>query len=206
MARNVAYNRRTEVQIVLIGHQKDGFRPFVQLLVGERHLKFVLKIRHRAQSLDNRAGALFRDIVRQQTVEGVNLDVRQMLCHAPQEICLFLHRKSGFFGAVHHRRDNQLVKQRRCALDNIQMSQGRRIKAARIHANSHVVVPFVPPASPDYSYSSACTSDVRRIVPYLYCFRMAKESGQAILSCTALSHTIIPSERRMSNNSMDFSA
>ena len=45
-----------EVRIFAVGHHKKRFDVFFKLVIGESHLKFVLKIRHCAQSAHNYGG------------------------------------------------------------------------------------------------------------------------------------------------------
>ena len=103
-----------------------------------RELDLIFKIRDSAQAAHHDGGVLLLGEADGQTIEGIDLYVGNVLAAFPQHGNALLDRKQGFFGTVDQHRDDDLVKHTAGALDDIEMSAGNGIEAARIHGNGHI--------------------------------------------------------------------
>ena len=105
-------------------------------------LNFIFKIRDRAQTAHHDGSALLLGEGDRQPVEGVNLDIRDVLAGLPQHGNALLYRKKRSLGAVDQHRDDHLVKHTAGALDNIEMPVRDGVEAAGIHGDGHCGEPF----------------------------------------------------------------
>ena len=98
-------------------------------------LNFIFKIRDRTQTAHHDGSALLLGEGDRQPVEGVNLDIRDVLAGLPQHGNALLYRKKRGLGAVDQHRDDHLVKHTAGALDNIEMPVRDGVEAAGIHGD-----------------------------------------------------------------------
>ena len=118
---------------MLGGHHEHCFDPRTQPLVHERHLKLELEVGHRAQAADDHLGAPPLQVLDEQTVEGIDLDIRLIPEHVPKNFQPLVHGEQGLFFSVHQNRDRDAIEQPRAARDDVDMPVGRRIERSRIH-------------------------------------------------------------------------
>ena len=98
-------------------------------------LNFIFKIRDRTQAAHHDGSALLLGEGDRQPVEGVDLDIRDVLAGLPQHGNALLYRKKRGLGAVDQHRDDHLVKHTAGALDNIEMPVRDGVEAAGIHGD-----------------------------------------------------------------------
>ena len=107
-----------------------------------RELDLVLEVRDGAQAAHHDGRALLLGEGDRQPVEGVDLDIRDVLAGLPQHGNALLDRKQGLFGTVDQHRNDDLVEHTAGALDNIEMPVRDGVEAAGIHGDGHCGEPF----------------------------------------------------------------
>ena len=149
-----------------IGDDEHCLQLGVQLFVGERLLKFELKICHGAQALNQRARAYAVGVIGQKALVGIYRDVADVRRGPAQKAGALFHGEKRALGRVDYHQHHHLVEQLCRALDDVYMAFCHRVEAARADGDAHVVSPFFaaywpPPAQSVYFETST--------VPYRYC-------------------------------------
>ena len=117
--------------------QKHRVQLGVELVIDQRHLELVLEIRYGAEALDDHAALLAPRIVGQQLVGVLDLHVRDILRHTPQQLDALLRRKHRMLGAVDHHADGQPVEDPGGAANDVEVSVRDGVKAAGIDRRFH---------------------------------------------------------------------
>ena len=104
----------------------------IQPPVHQRHLELELEVRHRAQPAHDHLRLPPLDVVDQQAVEGVDLDVRQVLEDRARDLDPLVHREQRRLLGVDQDRDDDAIEQPRAARDDVDVAVGQRIERARI--------------------------------------------------------------------------
>ena len=104
-----------------------------EVCVGQ--LNLILEIRDCPQAAHHDGRALLLGEADRQAVEGVDLDVRDILAGIPQHGNALLDREKRGLGTVDQHRDNHFVKHTAGALDNIEMPVRDGVEAAGIHGD-----------------------------------------------------------------------
>src|SRR3954452_1579228 len=121
-------------------HQVDGFDVRGQLAVELVHLELVLEVRDRAQSFDDRHGALLARIVDDQLVERLGADVAEVAGRLLDERAPVLGAEQRLVLADRgvDDGDDELVEKRRGAGDDVDVAVGDR--AIRARADGDAVI------------------------------------------------------------------
>ena len=125
VARELLDDRRAEERIFLTGRQEHGVQLRIDLLVDERHLKLVFKVRVRAQALDDhrtlREGL---GVFGEQAVERVHLHIGEAADDAARERHALLAGKHGVqLAGVGHDAHDDAVENAGRAADDVQVAE-----------------------------------------------------------------------------------
>ena len=136
-ARDLFDDAGTQIGVFLPRGQEDGFHIIPQGPVHQGHLKFILKIRHCPQPADDDHGPAPGGKGNEQPPEG-NYFHRGQTAHAfLDQLDAFTGGKERAFLTIVRDRDDQVVKEFRGPLDDIEMPIGDGIKASRINSGFH---------------------------------------------------------------------
>src|SRR5499426_3639571 len=123
---------RRDVRVLLVWHQEHGLHGAAQLPVHQRHLELVLEIGDGADAPHDAVGALARDQVDQQSVEGHDAKVAEVRGGVVDHLEPLLHREERLLRRIGDDRDDELVEDLQAALDDIDVAVVDRIEHAWI--------------------------------------------------------------------------
>ena len=103
----------------------------------QSHLTFLFIVRQGPQAADDGARILEPGVLRHKALPMVHLHIVEAGGHLGNLLHALLHREKGLFGGIDHHADDQLIEDAGGPLDEIQMPQGDRVKAAGINGDLH---------------------------------------------------------------------
>jgi len=130
-------NARAEKGISVFGHHKNRFDTFIQLTIHQSHLEFKFKVGDGAQAADDSLGGPALDVFNEQAIEGVSLDVGEVLDGLGDHFLALGHGKERAFAFAERHRHDDAVEQPGSPLQNVQMAVGERIEAPGIDGSTH---------------------------------------------------------------------
>ena len=140
VGRELSDNRGTQIGIVQGRREKTRLQIRIFHLVCLGNLNFILEIRHCPQSSNHHIGLHFLRKIHQQSLKSHSSHIRVIFCQFFYHTNTFIYGKQRIFLTVVQNTDDQLVKQTRCAINDVQMPEGNRVKAAGINCLSHITV------------------------------------------------------------------
>ena len=143
MAPQLLHHAGTQIHELVFGCQEHRIQSRIELVVDQRHLKFLFKIGGGPQALYDHIHAMLPRVFGQQLTRTVRLNIGQFLRHPADHSHTFLRGKHRFFFGVDHHAHDQPVKDTGGALDDVEMPPGDRVKAAGINRRCHYAPPFL---------------------------------------------------------------
>ena len=125
------------IHILMLSRQEHGIQFRIDLAVDHSHLKLILKVGAGAKSLNDDAASFSSGIFCQKLVGGIHLHIGNVSRHPANQVNPLFLRKHRLLSTVDHHADDQSIKNICSPADDIQMTAGNRVKAARINGDFH---------------------------------------------------------------------
>ena len=119
---------RAEIGVLLRRHHEHRFERRLEVTIHQRHLKFVLEVRDRAQTAHDGTGPLVPCVVHEQPVEGVGLHVGVFAEHVANDLDPLLGRKERVLLRIHENGHDDALEQLHAAQDDVHVPIGQRIE------------------------------------------------------------------------------